>query len=118
MDAEVSWLYELAVKPGQLDSFRTLMAELTDSARAEPGTFLYEWSLSDDGNVAHVREGYADSAATLAHLATFRETAGQRFRAAATPTRLVVYGNPSEQVREALAILQPVYMSAFAGFAR
>ena len=118
MNAEVSWLYELTINPGQIGNFRTLMAELVESARAEPDTFLYEWSLSGDERVAHVREGYADSAATLNHLATFRQTAGQRFRAAVTPTRLVVYGSPSEEVREALAALQPVYMSVFTGFAR
>ncbi len=86
MNAEVSWLYELTVKPGQVGSFRTLMAELVDSAHAESGTFLYEWSLSDDGSVAHIREGYADSASALSHLARFRETFAERFRSAVEPT--------------------------------
>ncbi len=118
MNAEVSWLYEVLVKPGQVGSFTTLMAELVDSARAESGTFLYEWSLSDDESVAHIREGYADSASTLSHLARFRETFAERFRAAVEPTGLVVYGSPSNEVKDALAALRPAYMSAFAGFAR
>ncbi len=75
-------------------------------------------ALGGDGSVAHVDEGYADSAATLTHLARFRETSGQRFRAVVEPTRLIVYGTPSDEVKKALAVLRPSYMSAFAGFAR
>ena len=66
--AETSWcsfLYEVAVKPGQLDELRTLMSELVDSAQTETGALVYEWSLSDDEVVAHVDERYADSSATL-----------------------------------------------------
>ena len=118
MSAEVFWLYEVAVKPGQVEALRTLMAELVESTRAEPGSLSYEWSISGDGTVAHIYERYADSAATLAHVARFRETFRQRFLAAVEPTRVVVYGTPSEDVRQALITLRPVYMSALAGFAR
>lgn len=94
------------------------MAELTDSAKAEPGTLVYEWALSDDDTMANINEPYADSAATLAHLAMFRDTFAQRFLAAVEPARIVVYGTPSEQVKEALEGSSPVYLSAFTGFVR
>jgi hypothetical protein len=68
--------------------------------------------------VAHVDERYADSTATLRHLANFRETFLTRFLAAVEPRRLVVYGAPSEKVKDALKATNPVYMSAFEGFAR
>lgn len=67
--------------------------------------------------MVHIREGYADSAATLSHLARFRQTFAERFRSAAQPTGLVVYSSPSDEVKDALAALRPAYMSAFAGFA-
>jgi quinol monooxygenase YgiN len=118
MDDTVSFLYEVAVKPGQVDELRTLTSELVDSAQAETGALIYEWSLSDDASVAHVEERYADSTATMSHLAKFRETFLQRFLAAVEPRRLVVYGAPSDQVKEALRATNPVYMSAFEGFAR
>jgi quinol monooxygenase YgiN len=117
-DPEVVWLYELAVKPGGVDSFRALMAELVESARAQTGTLTYEWSLSADGRVAHVYERYEDAAATLAHLAGFRDRFAQRFRESADPTRLVVYGNPEEAVKEALAGLRPTFMTPLDGFDR
>jgi quinol monooxygenase YgiN len=118
MSNEVFWLYEVAVRPGHADALRTLMAELIESTRAEPGALAYQWSLSDDGRSAHIYERYADSDATLIHVAAFRESFAQRFRAAVEPTRVVVYGTPGEDVKDALKALHPEYMSAIAGFAR
>ena len=118
MNDTVSFLYEVAVKPGQVNELRTLMSVLVDSAQTEPGALVYEWSLSDDKSVAHVEERYADSTATLSHLAKFRESFLPRFLAAVEPRRLVVYGTPSDKVKEALKTTNPVYMSAFEGFAR
>jgi|SRR5215468_2637308 len=118
MSAEVFWLYEVAVKPGQVEALRTLMAELIESTHAEPGARGYQWSVSGDGSVAHIYERYADSAATLAHVERFRARFRQRFLAAVEPTRVVVYGTPTEDVKQALVPLRPVYMSALAGFAR
>jgi quinol monooxygenase YgiN len=118
MSENVSWLLELAVKPGQLDGFRELMTEMVESTRGEPGTLVYEWSISDDEGTVHIHERYADSAATLAHMATFGERFAPRFLAAVEPTRWVVYGTPSDEVRQALDGLGAGYMAPFGGFAR
>ena len=118
MSDRVSWLLEVAVKPGQLDDFKALMAEMVESTQAEPGTLIYEWSINDDGSVIHLYERYADSAATLTHLAAFGEKFVQRFLAAVDPTRFMVYGAPSDEVKEELSAFGPVYMAPFGGFAR
>jgi quinol monooxygenase YgiN len=118
MSDEVFWLYEVAVKPGQERALSALMAELIEYARSEPGALAYQWSLSDDSRTAHIYERYADTTATLAHIAAFRETFAQQFLAAVEPTRVVVYGTPSQAVKEALTAMHPVYMSGIAGFTR
>lgn len=118
MSEHVSWLLELAVKPGQLDAFEALMHEMVESTRAEPGTLSYEWSISDAGDVCHVYERYADSAAALAHMGTFGGSFAGRFLAAATPTRLTVYGTPSDEVRKGLGGFGPMFLAPFGGFAR
>ncbi len=41
-----------------------------------------------------------------------------RFFGVLTPTRLVLYGSPSESVREALTPFNPVPMERAAGFTR
>src|SRR5688500_9481930 len=102
METQVSWLLEVAVKPGQRDAFRALMQEMVEATRAEPGTLGYEWFVSDDGGVVHLSERYADSAAILAHLGTFGEKFAGRFLAAVDPTRFTVMGSPSDEAKAAL----------------
>jgi quinol monooxygenase YgiN len=71
MSDVVSWNLELAVRDERLDDFQTLMHEMVESTRSEPGTQAYEWFLSGDGTVCHIYERYADSGAAMAHLGTF-----------------------------------------------
>ena len=79
---------------------------------------MYEWSTSQDGHVCHVYERYADSAAVMTHLAAFGEKFAGRFLRVLTPTRIVGYGAPSPEVREALGDFSPVYMNDMGGFYR
>jgi quinol monooxygenase YgiN len=118
MNDHVSWLLELAVKPGELDNFKTVLNEMIESTEAEPGTLMYEWSINEDGSVVHLYERFADSPGAVAHLSGFGEKFAQRFLAAVDPTRLSVYGTPSDDAKEALAALGPVYLTPLGGFAR
>src|SRR6476469_1323813 len=118
MNDQVSWLLELAVKPGELDNFKGVIDEMIESTRAEPGTLMYEWSINEDGSVVHGYERFADSGAAVAHLSAFGEKFAQRFLAAVDPTRLSVYGTPSEDAKEALGAFGPVYLAPIGGFAR
>jgi quinol monooxygenase YgiN len=118
MNDHVSWLLELAVKPGELDNFKGLLEEMIESTRAEPGTLMYEWSINEDGSVIHGQERFADSGAAVAHLSAFGEKFAQRFLAAVDPTRLSVYGTPSDDAKQALGALGPVYLAPLGGFAR
>ena len=118
MREEVSWSLELAIKPGQIDVVRTLIPEMVDSTQKEPGALIYEWSISDDDRMVHSYDRYANSEAVLAHLSTFGEKFAERFLAAVEPTRFVVYGDPTDQAREALDAFGALYMKPLAGFAR
>ena len=55
MKEHVSWVIELAVKPGQLDSFKELMEEMVAGTNTEPETLNYEWYISADHR-PHLRE--------------------------------------------------------------
>ncbi len=119
MSETVQWVLEVAIKQGELDNFKALMNEMVEATQAnEPNTTMYEWFISDDDQTCHTCERYADSAATMTHLASFGENFAERLLAAVAPTRLVVYGNPSAQVREALAGFGAVHMAQIGGFAR
>ncbi len=119
MSDAVSWVLELSVKDGQLDAFKALAREMSEATQAdEPGATHYEWFANDDGKTFHIYERYADSAATMVHLGNFGAKFAERFLACVEPARLTVYGDPSEEVRGALAGLGAAHMTQVEGFAR
>jgi quinol monooxygenase YgiN len=119
MNSHVCWMLEMQVREGRGDDFRALMAEMASATEAnEPGTLDYEWSLSADGRTCHLWERYADSAAALVHGAAFGTRYAARFLDVLAPTRLTLYGSPSDEVKAALAPFNPVVMQPAAGFSR
>ena len=119
MSDAISWVLELAIKDGQLDAFKALAQEMTEATQAdEPGTSHYEWFISEDGKAVHIYERYADSAALMVHLGNFGAKFAERFMASVDPTRFMVYGDASAEVRAALAGLGAAHMTQFVGFAR
>ena len=100
-----------------LDTFKTLMNEMVASTKGEQGTLNYEWFISEDGKSCHVFERYADSDALMSHLGNF-STFAERFMAAVEVTSLQVYGNPNEQVVEALTGFGADFLKPLGGFAR
>jgi quinol monooxygenase YgiN len=118
MSETVSWNLQLAVREGQLDAARELMAEMAAATRQESGTLGYEWFLSADGLECHLYERYADSAAALVHVGTFGSTFAERFLGCFTPTALWVYGDPNAEVRGALDGFGAQYLGEMGGFHR
>ncbi len=119
MSDNVHWVLEIEIKQGELDSFKALMNEMVEATRAnEPDTMNYEWFISDDEGSCHIYERYADSAATMTHLGSFGQNFAERFMAAVAPTRLVVYGDPNDEVRAALSAFGAAHMAQIGGFAR
>lgn len=119
MNSHVCWMLEMQVREGREDDLRALMAEMAAATETnEPGTLDYEWSLSADGRQCHLWERYADSAAAMAHAATFGSRYAARFFDVLAPVRLVLYGSPSDEVRAALAPFSAFVMEPAAGFSR
>ena len=121
MNGQVSWVNELAVKDGKLETFKKLMEEMVSGARNQPGTLSYEWYISPDGGTVHVVETYADSAAVVAHHVSegfaLKNWAG-RFVDCADASRVVVYGDPNEAARVILDRLGASYNSPCGGVSR
>jgi quinol monooxygenase YgiN len=119
MTKNVYWVLEFAIYQGRLEDLKTLMATQVEATQTnEVGTLNYEWAISDNRQVCHVYERFQDSAAAMTHLESFAANFAARFAEVGKPTRLVVYGTPSAQVKDSLAGLNPVYMAPFGGFKR
>jgi quinol monooxygenase YgiN len=117
MSTEISWVFEAAVKSDSLDDYRALAHEISaDNQAAEHDQLNFEWFV--DGNDIHIYERYKDSAAAVLHVQRFVENFASRFLSLCTPTRMSVYGNPSDELRTALTDFHPRYLETLAGYAR
>jgi quinol monooxygenase YgiN len=118
MEGHVSWVFEVAVKPGKIDALRTLMEEMVESTRAESGALVYEWFVSDDEGVVLLYERYADSAAALTHSGAFHAKFAGRFLDLVDPTRFTLLGSPSDEAKAALGGSGRIFLQSFGGFVR
>jgi len=112
----IYWLLELSIKEGQLENFRSLMNEMVEATeKDEPDALNYEWWITDDNSTCHIYERYADSAAVMVHLGNFGSKFAERFMSCVDPSKFVIYGNVSDDVKEGLSGLAPDYVSTFFG---
>jgi|tagenome__1003787_1003787.scaffolds.fasta_scaffold19327539_2 quinol monooxygenase YgiN len=118
MEEHVSWIIELAVKDGALDTYRELMEEMVSGTSAEPQTLAYEWYISADGGTVHIFEKYATSESMVSHVNGFLEKWAGRFMDSVDVARFVVYGDPSPEARALLEGFGPVYLGPWGGFSR
>jgi quinol monooxygenase YgiN len=119
MAGNIVYDFEVTIRPGQLDNFKTLMKEMVEATWAnEPRTLGYEWCISEDGTTCHTYERYADSAAAVTHLKSVGEKFSARYFAAVEPKQLIVTGTPDDELKAIFAPLNPVYLKPVAGFTR
>jgi quinol monooxygenase YgiN len=119
MSENVTWVIELKIKEGQLEAFKALMPEMIEATKSsEEGTLIYEWYISENNDICHVVERYADSAAAMVHLGHFGEKYAERFLSYSDVTRLTIYGSPSDELSEAMGQFDPLTLSIIGGFVR
>ena len=119
MSENITWIIEGTIQSGQLDSFKALASEMTDTVQTEePDTMIYEWFISEDQGSYHIYERYADSAAVMTHLQNFGQRFADRFFAVADVNGFSVFGNPNDEAKEALHGFGAVLMASVGGFTR
>jgi len=115
MGNEIAWQVELAVKPGELENYRALIGKMVEFTETEPGTLIYEYFISQDGQTIYVYERYADAAAAVAHLLAAGKRFGGRSAHMVEIRRFLVFGMPSAELRAILDRLGATYLAFFAG---
>jgi quinol monooxygenase YgiN len=114
---DVYWLLALKINPGQAAEFKALSERLIESSQEEPGTLHYEWSLSEDGEVCHVHERFADSAAVKIHGQRSHELVG-KLMTVSKPLSFALYGAPDAEVKQMFAAMNPLLTKPLGGFGR
>ena len=117
MNTEIAWVFEAALKPDAQDEVKSLVLRISDEDQAaEPDTRIFE--CFTDGHELHFYERFKDSASAEFHLKRFGENYAGPLLSICTPTRVTVYGEPSDGVRAAMDPFGPRYLPAIAGFVR
>ncbi|WNJ19353.1 antibiotic biosynthesis monooxygenase [Pontibacter sp. G13] len=117
MSDNIIWTVAGRIKDGQRPAFDALMEEMVETVRKEPGTINYEWTIGQDNRTLQVYERYKDAQAAETHLPTWGSFSG-RFTEVVDITGFVVYCDLPDNLREAVAGLNPVYMTPIGGFAK
>ena len=104
------------IHKGKLEEFKKIAAECVAKVKENEegkGALQYDWFFSPDNSECIVRETYTDSNAVMAHMGNVGEELGQLL--GMSDFELEVYGNPSEEVQQAAAALNPKVYQFYQG---
>src|SRR5579859_5549667 len=107
------------VNEAQLESFKSIAAEMTEGTKSEPGTLGYEWFVSGDGKRFRLVETYEDVAAIEAHfMGPVVRQLVPRLAAVCTVDGFEFYGDPGPTVSVMAAGFGAVFFKYWAGIGR
>jgi quinol monooxygenase YgiN len=91
----------LKIRPGQLDGFKTQVAEIMRLSREQDTqTLRYDWFIKDDGTECEVHEAYVSEEGLIDHNAHVMAARAVLFEKYAYDHRMCVYGEISGELRE------------------
>jgi quinol monooxygenase YgiN len=62
MNDNIYWVFEVAINPGRLEDFKSLVSSMVEATQKnEAGTLNYEYAMSEDQQICHFYERYQDS---------------------------------------------------------
>jgi quinol monooxygenase YgiN len=96
------------------DDFKKIAAETLPPCAEDPGTLQFDWFFNADETRCVVRETYQNSEAVLNHLGLVGHMIPALIEAGGG-IEVHMFGNPSEQLMEALSAIQPTYYRYFQG---
>ncbi len=112
---QIYWVLSLTVD--NLDKFKAVVQKLVAATEKEPGTLQHEYAVRDDQRTVDIFERFTNSRAAVDHVATFGQFS-KEFMPLVKPVRFVVYGIPTDELKNTLADFHPIYMTPFDGFTR
>ena len=116
MDNEIAWYVELTLNPDMLDDFISLTDEMIKYTAEESGVLVYERHLSKEKRIVYIYERYADSQSALSHLHNFSDKFSKRFSRLVKRVRFLIFGSPSDELKEFLTSYGAVFTDEIAGF--
>lgn len=104
-------------KINDVEGFKGVVNDVVEMARNEFDTKTYWWSMSGDKSHFSDLDIYDNSAAALKHIGHWAKHSAE-FETYAESKRLLILGEVEQPIKDALAAMNPQYMSYFGGFAK
>lgn len=101
------------IQEGKLSEFKNGADECVKVTKNEPGAELYDWFIDEDNLLCTVVETYKDSSATMAHVGNVNEALSKLL--AISEFSGEVFGNASQELRDALAPMNILPISFYKG---
>lgn len=118
MSNHIICIYQLTLSPTNLPAFKMLVREIIDAANNEPGTIEYQYSFDASETSGQIIEKYRSSEDIVSHVDETFAPFGDKFLSLVDITGLTVVGEVSPDAKARLNAFNPIYLSAFAGFAK
>jgi quinol monooxygenase YgiN len=91
----------LAIRPGQLEGFKTQAAEMVRITREQDTkTLRYDWFINEDGTECEVHEAYLNEEGLFEHNIHIMAAREVLFRDYAFDHRMIAFGEVSQKFRE------------------
>jgi quinol monooxygenase YgiN len=112
--AHVEVIARATVRPGQLEGFKSQVAEIIRlTQERDTRTLRSDWFISEDGTACEVHELFADEQGLIEHQMHIMAARTVLFRDYASDHRSTIYGEVSEQflglVKERMGAAPTVY---------
>ena len=113
----IHWIFAATINEGVAkDDVKAFISEASGLTKMEKGCLAYEWHLSEDGKTLHASERYADSEAAVVHVNETFSKINEKLMKVMTPTGLTIYGDASNDLREAGKGFGAVHFERIGGF--
>ena len=117
MQDEIYSIYHLSLKPENFAPFEALVAKIVGATSKEADTLTYEYVVNADHTTIHIMERYR-MAGVLPHVEQTFAPYADEFLSLVTIDALLVYGDPTPEIRAKLDGFGATYLAPFAGFTR
>ncbi len=118
MTTSIQTVVEFTINDGKIDTFKQLGKEYIELVKAnEPNMLSYQFYFNDDESRCYALEFYKDSEAVFAHLENVAEVTPRALEVSQI-IRVEIFGNVSDELREAVSALNPQINKHWDGITR
>jgi len=118
VENQIHFRADFMIEEGKIEEVKKLVQDIRKLVENEPDTIRYQFYLNKSETNCVVNETYANSAALAHTKGVALQAILPKILRVARMTRIDVYGNPSEELQNALTSFGAQAYNLFAGFSR